>query len=90
MVENLPGFYTQSKNINKVCKFCIQSKKIALESANIFLILQNYARCITPRGQNNIDKSIINIIINIIIMIIINIIININIIIIIVAVVVVC
>ena len=36
VLQNLPGLYKQSKNTNKLYKFCIKSKKIAVKSANNF------------------------------------------------------
>ena len=44
-----PALCKQSENISKLCKFCIKSKKIALQCANNFL--KNYAQCIKPRGS---------------------------------------
>ena len=48
------------QKINKMCKYCIKSKKIALKCSNNFeklcKIMRNYVRCIEPRGQNS-DKS---------------------------------
>ena len=36
VLQNLPRLYKQSKNINKLCKFWIKSKKIALKVPTIF------------------------------------------------------
>ena len=45
LLQNLPGFCKQFKNINKLCKFCIKCKKFALKCAKTLKeSMQNYAR----------------------------------------------
>ena len=57
LIQSMPWLCKSFKNIDKSCKFCIKSEKIALKWSDIFWkimqYMRNYARCIKPRGQHN-------------------------------------